>query len=465
MSLSKVLANLSEQHSFILRRPLHRSKLEQEVNHLVERIQRVGTARNEFDREALVSKLRRISKQGTWHLLSREDLKRSILLLSYGRPQLQEDRRIFKGILKRICEYQGSGLCRSLIAHYLRCFDAESPNTKKIAKLLDREIRSRAGLEKWKKRHAAYGLFDSRNVTSRLTKEILSKGEVEQVLHDAGIHGDAITSGVGRQCFKIGCRIVQDCLSEQESTDLAGTLMRWAKPQGGEFRYLNERKFLAEALLLPWVDSDPTDEELKNSIASFLDGPYGDPRVDRSRWSVVSDAAVAVRFRWLAGRSLKLFLDIVGDTTDRPDQWEYRRAFWDAYMNRRHVTNAWVAFGRDGQTLVERMIRESDESIKGNFAHLESVQRSQAVLLMHIADLVIADWSHNGALRIWHKDHANAPKMYRSRYNGHQLRTTCNKEFRHWPVTGRNCWQNQTHDYIRKWTRMRIEIPRYEYMP
>ena len=466
MSLTEVVAKLSVKSAFSFKRPPHRSMLQQESARLANRVQRVGAARNEFDRDAMVFRLRQVSERGAWHLLSKEDLRRSVLVLSDGQPPLQEDKRVLNGLLSEILKREGSVLFRSLIGHYLRNFETESLSTTAVAGLLEREVRSRGGLEKWRKRHVAHGLFDNRRVATTLANMVLSGGDAETVFLGAGIRGDAIVSGIGRCSFKVGCRIVQERLSRREEVELADTLIRWAKPPEGDFRYPRERAILAEALLLPWVDHDPSDEELKSNIESFLDEVYGDPRFDLSRWSGVSEPALSVRFKWLAGQALKLFLNIVGEATDRPDQWQYRRAFWEAYMNRGYVPHAWVAFGRDGRSLVNRMIRESDEvdeSAKGSCAILESALPSHAVLLMRIADLVIADWSHNGTLRIWRKDHINAPKMYKSSYNGDELRSTCRKSFRHWPVEGINCWQNQAHDYIRDWTR--IEIPKYEYMP
>ena len=466
MSLTEVVAKLSVKSAFSFKRPPHRSLLQQESARLANRVQRVGAARNEFDRDAMVFRLRQVSERGAWHLLSKEDLRRSVLVLSDGQPPLQEDKRVLNGLLSEILKREGSVLFRSLIGHYLRNFDTESSSTKAIAGLLEREVRFRGGLEKWRRRHDAYGLFDNRKVATTLANMVLSGGDAETVLLDAGIRGDAIVSGIGRCSFRLGCQIVRERLSKRENVGLADALIRWAKPPQGEFRYPRERAVLAEALLLPWVNHDPSDEILKSNIESFLDDAYGDPRFDQSQWWFVSEPALSVRFRWLASRSLKLFLDIVGQATERRDQWQYRRAFWEAYMNRGHVSRAWVAFAPDGQRLAKRAIRESneiDESAEDGFASLKTASRSHAVLLMCIADLVIADWSHNGTLRIWREDHSSCPKLYKKSYDGDDLRSSCRKSFTHWPVEGTNCWQNQAHDYIRDWTR--IEIPKYEYMP
>ena len=466
MSIREVLTEFSEQTSLILKKPHPPSQLKKESTRLLSRIERAGEARDQFDRGALVFKLRQISDRRSWSLLSREELRRSILVLAEGQPPLQEDRRIFKGILREVQKREGAAMCNALVAHYLRHFDSGSRSTRDIAKLLASEVRSRPGLERWKRRNEAYRLFDTRVVTSTLAKEIVGGKESDSLFHDAGIRGDAVTSGIGRFCFIEGCGRVRSLLSRQKDANLARGLMKWARSPDGKLRYPLERGPLAEALLLPWADREPSDPQLQGDIESFLDQTYGDPRFDQSRWSGVSEAAKAVRFRWLARRSLRLFLDVVGEATDRPDQWHYRRAFWEAYMNRGHVPHAWVAFAVGGQAIVNKMIRDSRdvrENLRGSFAQLQSAASSHAVLVMRVANLLIADWSHNGSLRIWREGHANAPELYKSIYRGPNLRTQCHKTFRHFPVEGTNCWQNQAHDYIEQWTG--IEIPSYEYMP
>jgi hypothetical protein len=47
----------------------------------------------------------------------------------------------------------------------------------------------------------------------------------------------------------------------------------------------------------------------------------------------------------------------------------------------------------------------------------------QSVLLMRLGDLVIAEWSHNGAMRFWKADSKAAPEFHLTDYNGADLRS------------------------------------------
>ena len=41
---------------------------------------------------------------------------------------------------------------------------------------------------------------------------------------------------------------------------------------------------------------------------------------------------------------------------------------------------------------------------------------------MRLGDLVIAEWSHSGAMRFWKADDDTAPNFHLAEYLGHQLR-------------------------------------------
>ena len=97
----------------------------------------------------------------------------------------------------------------------------------------------------------------------------------------------------------------------------------------------------------------------------------------------------------VAQATLSQFLEVVDRVAER-QQWHYRRAFWTAYIERRVVSNAWVAFGTTGAQVARRLADDSADTLMRHFAALGGAGTDQAVLLLHIGDLIIADWSHNG---------------------------------------------------------------------
>jgi EH_Signature domain len=93
------------------------------------------------------------------------------------------------------------------------------------------------------------------------------------------------------------------------------------------------------------------------------------------------------------------------------------------------------------------------------FATLGGAAADQAVLLLRIGDLTIADWSHDGKLRIWRRGTA-APELNLKSYSAPDLRLDSDFELVHLPPDG---WQQRTEAYIRRHTG--IEISETEYMP
>ena len=82
------------------------------------------------------------------------------------------------------------------------------------------------------------------------------------------------------------------------------------------------------------------------------------------------------------------------------------------------------------------------------------------MLLLSIGDLVIADWSHNGRLRIWRRGNKRAPDFNLDAYLATDLRADSDFETVHLPPDG---WQGKTEVHIRRHTDIRLSEA--EYMP
>jgi hypothetical protein len=182
-----------------------------------------------------------------------------------------------------------------------------------------------------------------------------------------------------------------------------------------------------------------------------------DPRIAHAEWAGVSDEAKRVMFRWLARASLEQFLAVV-DHTAIGHQWEFRRAFWGAYIDRNHVHDVWVAFGSTGKARAKQLAQEMEDPGMLSFSSLKGGSPDQAVLLLQIGELIVADWSHNGTLRIWREQHQRAPKLYNGEYQAVALRQVADFDQRH---TGD--WQRYARDFIAEHTGIRIAV--HEYMP
>jgi hypothetical protein len=212
----------------------------------------------------------------------------------------------------------------------------------------------------------------------------------------------------------------------------------WVRKEDGGLYFSANRKDLVKALLWPWVDRDPP-SDIRKRTQSFLLEVVSDPRIDRASWLGTDDTARSVMFRWLARATLEQFLKVV-DRVAAAHQWEYRRAFWNAYIEKGWVSNAWVAFASNGAAVARQMAKETDDNLMRRFAILGGASPDQAVLLLQIGDLFIADWSHNGKLRIWRRGNSNSPKFDELSYIATELRSGSDFDIAHLPPDG---WQTR----------------------
>src|SRR5262249_47889798 len=143
-------------------------------------------------------------------------------------------------------------------------------------------------------------------------------------------------------CFRSTAELIQKVIAREPRIMTAKLLTDWALESDGRLRFSTERAALADSLLLPWSNSDPP-EELRVHLTNFFLSAFGDPRISPLSWRQTDDGSQGVMFRWLAKGSLEQFLRVV-DKTAPGHQWEHRRAFWSAYIERGYVRDAWVAF-------------------------------------------------------------------------------------------------------------------------
>lgn len=194
-----------------------------------------------------------------------------------------------------------------------------------------------------------------------------------------------------------------------------GVLMRWTRCMGKAVS-AELKALLAEALLKPWLDSDPV-ADIKIMVADFCVEILGDPRFDGFSWQQVGAAEKSVLLRWLTGRTLDAFFDVLRNSAD--SIWQHRQVFWTRYYREGHITEAWAILGPDAHQFVNRNYRGAD------LAYGRLVGKSdeaQSVLLMRMGDLVFCEWSHNGKLRVTNINGRLAPKLYKKSYDASDLR-------------------------------------------
>ena len=188
---------------------------------------------------------------------------------------------------------------------------------------------------------------------------------------------------------------------------------------------------LAYVLLKPWTTIDP-EEAYRDQVIVLLLEKLGDPRTSQNEWDTLAgrlsqnygldDAqdVLGVLHHWITEKTVRLFFDLIARTTDRPDQWKERRAFWESYLDKKYVERAWFALGNNAGDLA-KMAKSSQGLLFGRVAG-NGAASSQSVLLMKIGDLIIAEWSDNGRARFWLANSGRAPAFNKPRYEGQSLR-------------------------------------------
>jgi hypothetical protein len=237
------------------------------------------------------------------------------------------------------------------------------------------------------------------------------------------------SEGLARSAFVNACSYVRDTAASRPAA--IDTLMDWATHDGDpeqgriRLRYPDMVGSIVNALLLPWLSQAP-DKDIERKVRNFVIAAIGDPRfaISSAQWSDVDRSAREVLIGWLTRASVVQFFEIVSQTMSKPDEkrmWKYRRKFWSAYLP--HISNAWVAFGVEGEHLARQMAARTQDSSFKQFGRLNgSAQSTHAVLIVTIGDLVIAEWSHSGKCRMWPRGHPQAPRPYQPDYNAYDLR-------------------------------------------
>ena len=201
----------------------------------------------------------------------------------------------------------------------------------------------------------------------------------------------------------------------RRTTDFVHIVFEWGIINQDELRYAGSRAKLAEALLLPWRLTQPSDA-IKNRLMPFLLKRYGDPRLGKNLWHDVSSEAIQVLINWINGRTLDAFFRILRNTADKI--WEHRQKFWEAYFKAGHIEEAWIALGPDAALVLSGL----DNAKQLKYAKLFSAASSQSVLLLRIGPIIFCEWSHDGRLRAQRLDAPQAPSLYKSYYDADTLR-------------------------------------------
>lgn len=181
-----------------------------------------------------------------------------------------------------------------------------------------------------------------------------------------------------------------------------------------------------EAMLSPFESNAPSPGVQKFLISKVVE-KFRDPRLHiwpslrGSNGQDRRDRCVATVKRWLSIEYLDLFIKIIESTAvDR--QFKPRKAFWLKYFEKSVISDVTLILAADANKVARKMRSELDNAEYMQWATLNGTLTNQSVLLMRLGDLIIAEWSHSGAMRFWKADGKSAPKFHSKEYLGSELR-------------------------------------------
>lgn len=232
-------------------------------------------------------------------------------------------------------------------------------------------------------------------------------------------------------------------------------LCEWALHAPGtaaqRFRYPLLRDAFAHSVLSPWFERTP-DPGLQHTLLNEMLRTLGDPRHDHAGWLGVRQEAIRTASRWLSGRTLDTFFDILRHTED--DIGPYRRRFWEAFFHAGHITDAWVALGEDAVATLHAV----DPTGEFDYARIVGkIAPQQCVLMLRMGHLLFCDWSHSGRLRAISASSKQAPKLYQPQYELFELRFPTPLDFNHGQLddpgllhlhSAQGGWQTQALDFM-----------------
>lgn len=347
-----------------------------------------------------------------------------------------------------------------LVRCYLDTFNAASPEFNRFAKRLVGLIEGATGqgqlLSELRRLDGKYQFFSPKRVTDEVAE--YARGQFRQLappfellLEQFGF----INTSLGKATLRSFVATASSSLRER---DQVYGLLQWVERLETSVARGDCSALFADALLGAWHGRQP-DDSVRRTLLQFFIAQYGDPRTGGNRqirWAGVSDEALMVILRWLAGDTLRAFIKILQQTAD--EIWEYREKFWMAYYDAGHIDEVWLALGRHARLYARDIDRAEGQRRYGSLDGT-GVQRQHSVLLIKIGDLVFSEWSHSGSLRALQDSDPRAPTLYLSEYDGERLRDAGSLDFhdgrlqrkalRH-DGSSYGTWQRAARDFIRK---------------
>lgn len=200
---------------------------------------------------------------------------------------------------------------------------------------------------------------------------------------------------------------------------------------------------------------------IKKRLKEFFIKFYGDIRTEKTKWLGVSEEAQKVMQQWMVENTLNDFFSLLthvaryDSMADR--HWEYRKRFWNAYLKKGVISEAWVALGPTAYHEAKHFLK-GDKNV---YASLSGAQSRHSSLIMVIDGVLVTEWSHSGRYRVWDSEYSR-PRLYKKSYRRSELVTGSDYEGNH-SGSDTGSWQFTLSTLINDLTGIKVTNREYMY--
>lgn len=385
-------------------------------------------------------------------------------------PWLAENRRLLQEYGDWLSKGSRTRAVRTLLHVFLRDYPIKLDSFRCLRSILKRVIFSRrqSSLADWALRCRKYGLVKEGGSKFFADRTIAGETPVNDLLRAAGFVGPLERSAFirdGLLGYLAAAEVVANLVQAHETRRLGRLLELLECERRLRFAEPSTRKVIAESLLSPMVAGAPP-PAVKTELQRFFLRYFGDPRLSsgRQNWSVAREDVRRVVIRWLNEQSIKQFFRVVEETA-LDKHWRYRKDFWKNCFDDDLVDEVWFVLGSGARRHLRLLKR--DGNAEKTTATLTGSTYGQSVLLLRMTGgVTIAEWSHNGACRMWLRGNPAAPSMYKPAYTRHDVvRGADHRQVHGGSEVGR--WQNAIADWLYENTGLQIDrsdFPRKPWM-
>lgn len=303
-------------------------------------------------------------------------------------------------------------------------------------------------LADWRDRCRQYGLLRADGPV-QFGRQLLKADNSERLFEEAGLTGELRSSAFVREALRHAMVGVAKGLVQEPDQTRSVERLEAALIIEDRVAFPELRSELASCLLGPFSDATPS-AAVESVIRRLLFKALGDPRIfPAAGWNGVDRALQEILLRWLVRGTIDDFLSLIRATADA-SHWRFRERFWRAYLDAGYISDAWIVLGRSA----EWQGKFARASRRGEYAVLNGASSAQSVLLLRIGHLVIAEWSHAGACRVWSRGSRRTPALYGRSYSALELRAPADFELRH-TGSSSGLWQQRLARFIRDRTNIR----------